>query len=136
MFKTILTTDWLKNNLDLSLNFSTTKEAATYKDYYLKICQIIYDNFYLKLMPSDIEEYIADGKFEYDENNTITCGITTLADRQYLFLLAQAKQLQYEKFNGIGGMIADGNAQLYKVCPEVIGIIKQLGLYQRSFAVV
>ena len=136
MFNTILTKDWLKNNLALELNFSTTKAEATYKEYYLKVCQFIHDNFYLKLTPNQIEEYILNGEFEYDKDNIVSCDINEYLDRQYLFLLAQAKYLEYEKFNGKGGMISDGNARLYRHSDEFIDIIKQLGLYQRNFAVV
>lgn len=135
MFNTILTKDWLKNNIALELNFSTLKEEATYKEYYLKTCQLIHDVFYLEPTPSEIEEYLKNGEVTI-KNIKIVCRIKNREDREYLFLLAQAKYLEYEKYNGKGGMISDGTARAYKYSDEVIDIIKQLGLYQRSFAVV
>ena len=44
---------------------------------------------------------------QQSKNIKIVCRIENREDREYLFLLAQSKYLEYEKYNGKGGMISD-----------------------------
>lgn len=133
MFETIVTHDFLANELSLTLTVEPSVEDTICKNVYIKICNLITNTFYLHPTIAQIETYIINGSYDYDDNYTHTCNISLLADRQYFFRLAQAKQLQYEKLNGVGGLINDQTTQQGRICPEAIDIIKALGLYKSNY---
>jgi hypothetical protein len=130
---TKLTADWLEKNTGYKTDWSPNYTKIKLNEYYVNICNIVHDNFYLHLTDEAIEEYLLNGTYTHVdtlENETvITCKITALADRQYYFLLAQAKQLLYDINNGRASMLSGGKEA---ICKDTMHDLDRLGLWQRS----
>jgi len=122
---TKLTADFLKNELEFKTEMTAKLEKVKFNEYYMISCDIIKNNFYLEPTPEQIETYITTGAYTHtdtlDNETIVTCPITDLATRTYLFQMAQAKQLIHDFDNGRG-----------TINDDVYIYIKQLGLYQRT----
>lgn len=134
---TKLTADFLLNNYDHKTGLKGKTEEALFNDYYLNICLAIQECFYLKPTMAQIEEYILNGTYTHidslDNETDVICPVTVLADRQYLFRAAQSKQLIYDTLNGRANMI---RGETMNLCKDSIGILKTLGLYQRTYCTI
>jgi hypothetical protein len=128
---TLLTADFLKNEMGYTMPGDASFQKAKFKAYYVSTCAYIREHHYLKLTPANIEAYLSAGEFIYDEFNTITCSISTADEREYYFKLAMAKQLIYDFTGGRGAMLR-GADNRFNVCADFVDPIKMLGLYQRS----
>lgn len=128
--RTMLTSDWLKNNADFEIKGTQQQQDNKFRQYYIDVCNYVNRHFYMKPTSLDIEEYIDTGLMTFGD--TIhSCKIKDRAEREYLFLLAQAKQLIYDYTNGRGAMIR-GEDKGYNVNEDFKDIISSLGLYQRT----
>ena len=123
---TKLTYDIAKNQFDMEKEFSNEK----YIDYYLNICQLVWDCHWAKPTPEQIEQYLEDGEFLAGTESVI-CPIHDKDMRKHLFLSAQAKQLQYDMLSGRGALLR-GEDEKFNDCPDTIGRLKLLGLYQKN----
>lgn len=133
---TMLTKEWLLNEMSYEMEGFPKWQENKFKDYYTIICGFIRDRHFLRLSPAEIEEYITNGEYTYTSADIgevvkITCNITDKDERAYYFKLAQAKQLIYDFNNGRAAMIR-GEDMRYGVCADTINALKILGLRQRT----
>lgn len=133
MFKhaTLLSKDFLRNELGYKMPLDAATQKAKFKDYYISTCAYIREHHYLKLPPAAIEEYLLMGEYVYDDFNRITCPITYADERKYYLLFAMGKQLIYDFSGGRGAMIR-GSDNRFNLCTDFVDTIKLLGLYQRT----
>lgn len=128
--KTLLTKDFLTNEMAFDSGMNASLETAKFNDYYYAVCDYIREVFYLEPTNEEIEQIIETGVLD-----TFVCPITDQSERQYVFKRAMAKQFIFDMVNGRGAMMRD-DLQGFNICLDTQSAIKSLGLYQRTFAVV
>lgn len=123
---TILTDEFLKEELDLNLETANTEKV--YKNYYRITCDnVARINKYL-LTSEEIEEFLETGHTK--RMWAINSPIKSAEERKRLFKLAQGRQLMFDIDNSRLAMVV--NADLERiVCPESLVLLKQLGLEQK-----
>lgn len=122
---TILSRPFLRNEAGLDLQNS--QDEVIYKNYYIDMCNAVADLHHLKPSRLNIEELIEKGFFEGNAGRIGESNIKDFAEREYLFLMAQAKQLRYDINGGRGGMIR-GEDGRFNLCPDAWAILHSLGL--------
>lgn len=121
---------------DITKRFGIQQELPDdkYDEYYLNICQLVWDCHWAKPTAEQIEQFITDGQFTLG-NEVVKSPVTNAEMRRDLFLSAQAKQLQYDMLSGRGAMLR-GEDTKFNACPDTLGRLKSLGLYQRNYMTV
>ena len=128
--KTLLTKDFLTNDMAYESKLPASMETAKFNDYYYAVCDYIREVFYLEPTNEQIEQIIETGIL-----GVFKCPITDKTEREYVFKRAMAKQFIFDMVNGRGAMMRD-DLQGFNICLDTQSAIKSLGLYQRTFAVV
>ena len=118
---------------DYMRRFGIDKELPDekYDEYYLNVCQLVWDCHWAKPTAEQIEQFIADGQFTVG-NDVVKSPVAGAEMRRHLFLSAQAKQLQYDMLSGRGAILRGEDAR-FNACPDTLGRLKSLGLYQRNY---
>lgn len=133
MFKhaTLLTADFLRNELGYHMPLDAATQKAKFKDYYISTCAYVREHHFLKLTPAALEEYLQAGEYTYNAQARIKCPLAHEDERKYYFMFAMGKQLIYDFTNGRGAMIR-GADKSFNLCDDFVDTIKMLGLYQRT----
>lgn len=118
---TILTDEFMKNELDFDVN--TASSQKVYKDYYNTFCQVIFSKNAFRPTPADIEEWIEQGYF--NKAPYLKCGIKESAEREKWLLRAMGLQIIYDANNGRNSMIkgSDGAFDINRESIDCLGII-------------
>lgn len=135
---TMLDDNFLRDETSFNLDgygLMPSDKKIKYKECYFLICNAITKLFYLRPTRQQIETYIAEGEYTHVDTllkeNLVECKIKDAEERVYLFKLAQAKQLEYDKISGRAAMLRGENMST-NLCPDAIDCIKQLGLFRRT----
>lgn len=120
---TMLDQDFLRNEFGFDLE--NVNDTIIYKNYYTNIIGVIDELNVFKPTSEEVELYLKNGRIA--RMWASSCLIETEEERKYLFLMAQARQLKYDKDNGRTSMIK-GEDEKYKICDDTKAILRQLGL--------
>lgn len=122
---TMLTDGFLASEFGYRLD--TEYKNVVYKNYYVNICDAVYQLNAFRPTSDEIEEILTNGKAQrFDQFKS---NIETELERKYLFLLAQAKQLKYDIDNGRAGMIR-GENKSFNICEDSKQLLTRVGLIQ------
>ena len=122
---TILTDEFLKNELDFDVNTSSSEKM--YKDYYYTFCEEINKRNAFRPSISDLEEWIKQGYF--DKAPYFKCQEKDAEQRAYLFKRAMGLQIIYDSSNGRNAMIKGTDGE-YDIDRQSIRCLELLGLIQ------
>lgn len=122
---TMLTDDFLASEFGYRLD--TEYEEIVYKNYYVNMCDAVYQLNAFRPTSAEIEEILTNGKAE--RFSQCKSDIPTELERKYLFLLAQAKQLKYDRDNGRASMIR-GENNSFNICEDSKQLLARVGLIQ------
>jgi len=125
---TKLDSAFLKNRMNYDTKLSKQEEDNIFIDYYLKTCEYIYENHYVRPNIKMIEDVLSGLYLPADKHYSIVCSISDRELREYLFKQAMAKQLIYDMENGRTSM--QKGEQTYSVCPEFRQNLSMLGFIQ------
>lgn len=132
---TLLTSDYLKNEMNYTLDGASAFQREKFRDYYLDICSFVRANHYTKPTMAQIEEYLTTGSYTLvnadKSEEVISCPIAEESERKYLFMRAMGKQLIYDMLGGRANMFR-GESKADSTCRDMVALIKQLGLFQRT----
>lgn len=120
---TKLDQDFLRNEFGFDLGSASDK--IIYKNYYNYILNVVYENNAYRPSGEEVEEILNNG---YARRFASVCsGITKPLERKYLFLMAQAHQLKYDKDNGRNSMVRGEDGQ-FDVSRDAMECLSRLGL--------
>lgn len=122
---TLLDQDFLRNEFGYSID--TPYDEITYKNYYANICSEIFELNVFAPTSDEIEEFIKTGTLA--RHPRWKSKIATEQERKYLFLMAQARQLKYDRDNGRAGMIKGENKE-YIICEDTKSQLEKIGFVQ------
>ena len=120
---TVLTQDFLRNEFGFDLE--NANDFIVYRNYYIDLISAIDELNAFKPTASEIEEILTNGKTA--RLYRFECPVKSENERKYLFLMAQARQLKYDKDNGRASMIR-GEDKQYNLCEDTRNLLGRLGL--------
>lgn len=125
---TLLTSDYLINELGYTIDGGSSFQRAKFKDYYIDTCSFINENHFAKPSMSNIEEYLSVGAVNIGKT-FIKSNIANENERKDLFKRAMGKQLIYDMLNGRASMF---RGEKDGICLDMVKLVKMLGLFKRT----
>lgn len=123
---TMLDQDFLRN--EFGFNLENENDTIIYKNYYVNILDAIAELNVFKPSSEEIEQYLKEGKIA--RMWASNCSVLSEKERKYYFLMAQARQLKYDKDNGRGAMVRGENGE-YDICRDTMAMLRKLDLIKK-----